>query len=114
MFNILYLYLIQISKYLQELFFRLALVTLSPDLMPWTIMVTSTILSSMPAFSTCSVGYIDSDYCLTVVFTGGLGVVAMNYYLLREEVMARVSQVRKKITECRAKTKYSLKKTSNN
>ena len=44
--------------------------------------------------------------------TVGLGVVAMNYYLLREEVMVRISQIRKKFTECRAKLKYSLKKTS--
>ena len=48
------------------------------------------------------------------VFTVGLGVVAMNYYLLREEVMVRSSQIRKKITECRAKIKYSLKTKSNN
>merc|ERR1711915_212442 len=33
----------------------------------------------------------------------GLGVVAMNYLLLREEVMIRLSQVRKKMTECRAR-----------
>jgi hypothetical protein len=49
-----------------------------------------------------------------VITTVGLGVVAMNYYLLREEVMVRVSQVRKKITECRARIKYSFKKASNN
>ena len=36
----------------------------------------------------------------------------MNYYLLKEEVMVRVSQIRKKMTECRAKIKYSLKQTS--
>jgi hypothetical protein len=47
------------------------------------------------------------------VFAVGLGVVAMNYYLLREEVMVRVSQARKKMAECRARIKYSLKKTSN-
>ena len=38
----------------------------------------------------------------------------MNYYLLREEVMVRISQIRKKMTECRAKIKYSLKQTSEN
>ena len=103
-------------KYIEELFFRLALVTLSLDLMPQTQLVTWTILSCMSAFSTCSVSYFYRDYnyftvtCVTV----GLGVVAMNYYLLREEVMVRVSQVRKKITECRARIKYSVKKTSNN
>jgi len=42
----------------------------------------------------------------------GMGVVAMNYYLLREEVMVRISQVRKKITECSAKVKYSMQRTS--
>jgi len=41
----------------------------------------------------------------------GLGVVSMNYYLLKEEVMVRMSQIRKKLTEFRAKIKFSLQKT---
>merc|ERR1719300_2058146 len=41
----------------------------------------------------------------------GLGVVSMNYYLLKEEVMVRMNQVRKKLTEFRAKLRFSLRKT---
>lgn len=35
----------------------------------------------------------------------------MNCYLLNEEVMVRMNQIRKKMTECRAKIKFSLRKT---
>ena len=47
--------------------------------------------------------YIDYFYLLF-----GMGVVAMNYYLLKEEVMLRVNQVRKKIREVTAKIGYIL------
>ena len=40
----------------------------------------------------------------------GLGVVSMNCYLLREEVIMRMNQVRKKMTELRAKIKFSIRK----
>ena len=41
--------------------------------------------------------YIDYFYLLF-----GMGVVAMNYYLLKEEVMVKINQVRKKIREVTA------------
>ena len=41
----------------------------------------------------------------------GLGVVSMNYYLLKEEVMVRMNQIRKKITEFCAKLRFSLRKS---
>ena len=34
----------------------------------------------------------------------------MNCYLLREEVIMRMNQVRKKMTELRAKIKFSIRK----
>ena len=60
--------MIQILRF-SQLFFRLALVTLSLDLMPPTIPVIRTIFSCMPAFSTCSVSNIVRDYyCFTVTY----------------------------------------------
>ena len=47
--------------------------------------------------------YIDYFYLLF-----GMGVVAMNYYLLKEEVMVRINQVRKKIKKVTAKIGYAL------
>ena len=49
--------------------------------------------------------YIDYFYLLF-----GMGVVAMNYYLLKEEVMVRVNQMRKKIREASAKLRYAIKR----
>merc|ERR1719154_449540 len=46
--------------------------------------------------------YIDYFYLLF-----GMGVVAMNYYLLKEEVMVRVNQMRKKIREVSVKLKFA-------
>merc|ERR1719431_2236158 len=47
--------------------------------------------------------YIDYFYLLF-----GMGVVAMNYYLLKEEVMVRVNQVRKKIREVSVKLQFAM------
>ena len=49
--------------------------------------------------------YIDYLYLLF-----GMGVVAMNYYLLKEEVMLRVNKVRKKIREASAKVKCAIRR----
>ena len=45
------------------------------------------------------------------LFSVGFGVVSMNCYLLNEEVVVRMNQIRKKITELRAKLKFSLRKS---
>ena len=37
-----------------------------------------------------------------------MGVVAMNYYLLKEEVMMKVNQLRKKIREASAKIGFAM------
>ena len=47
--------------------------------------------------------YIDYFYLLF-----GMGVVAMNYYLLKEEVIVRVYQMRKKIREVSVKLKFAV------
>ena len=49
--------------------------------------------------------YIDYFYLLF-----GMGVVAMNYYLLKEEVMLRVNKIRKKIREASAKVRYAIRR----
>ena len=46
------------------------------------------------------------DYCYLVF---GMGVVAMNYYLLKEEVMVKVNQIKRKIREASAKVVNALR-----
>ena len=41
----------------------------------------------------------------------GMGVVAMNYYLLKEEVMVKINQMRRKIKEASAKVVYAIRQT---
>ena len=50
--------------------------------------------------------YIDYFY---LVF--GMVVLAMNYYLLKEEVMVKVNQMRRKIKEASAKVVYAIRQT---
>ena len=53
--------------------------------------------------------YIDYFYLLF-----GMGVVAMNYYLLKEEVMMRVNQMRRKIRETSAKIGFACNRNKHN
>ena len=48
------------------------------------------------------------DYCYLLF---GMGVVAMNYYLLKEEVMVKVNQMRKKIRKASAKIGYAMSRS---
>ena len=43
-------------------------------------------------------------------FSQPMGVVAMNYYLLKEEVMLRVNKIRKKLKETAAKVRYAIRR----
>ena len=49
--------------------------------------------------------YIDYFYLLF-----GMGVVAMNYYLLKEEVMLRVDKIKKKMKEASAKVRNATRR----